>query len=232
MLSKAFIDAINRSGIKIYELANAAGMTQSQLSQMLNGIVRVKKGDHRLLKIGEILNLGPADIFLEIEDPYLLPVWNVKTPLGLSPVDCRAGGRAILNRTKEMGVKTRQQTFKRDPNFLLCQGACAGISNDGIVRHLWPNFKPQNFVGIVEKNTGYDGVIIMTRGAIILRIPGVEKKHRGHPVYALDVNTFTLDQKKGGVLIGTVRHIRPDRPGCCSVAFKKYDNQKPLNLKV
>lgn len=166
------------------------------------------------------------------QDPYLRFLKDLpKPPLGMSLLDyARIRPGSNISRGREVGLKEEQRTYCRDPEELLCRGVVVGIGPDKIVRHFWPG-NDQKFVGFALINLEQNRILVMTRGAIFLRIPGVTDQYRGAPVYACGPNTFTLDNKNGYcVEIGKLRFCQPDQQDQGSVSFKRYDDPKDYEL--
>lgn len=63
MLSTKFKNSLKLSDIPAYQLAWKAGLHPNTLSKLVNGYLRPKAGDSRLLKVGELLGLKPHEIF-------------------------------------------------------------------------------------------------------------------------------------------------------------------------
>lgn len=63
MVSKKLRAAIKLSHIPAYKIAHLAGIDPTTLSKLLCGIVKVKHGDPRVAKVGEILGLRPDECF-------------------------------------------------------------------------------------------------------------------------------------------------------------------------
>lgn len=170
----------------------------------------MKKGDDRYLRL---IN--------DIPDP----------PPGLSKIDyARIRPGPNLSRGREVGVREKQKEYKRDPEQLLCRGCAVGLCQDGLVRHLWPWYIPQQFVGFVLSNLDNNKVLIMSRGAVFLTVPYCRIEDRARVVYAVNCNEFTLDEANALCNIGKIRFMQPDRSGWASVAFKAFDDPDPLEL--
>ena len=65
MISKKLKRAVRLSPHRNYKIARAAGVHPSTLSQILCGIVRVKNGDERVIRIGKVLGLKPDECLEE-----------------------------------------------------------------------------------------------------------------------------------------------------------------------
>ena len=63
MLSLKLIERLNRSEIRQYKIANAAGISPGQLSAFKNGIYPVRPGDPRIIRVGKILGLRADECF-------------------------------------------------------------------------------------------------------------------------------------------------------------------------
>ncbi len=49
--------------MRMYRIAQLAGIHPSTLSRILNGIERIKENDKRVLAVGRVLGLKPEDCF-------------------------------------------------------------------------------------------------------------------------------------------------------------------------
>ncbi len=63
MVSERFRAAVLLSPKRAYHIAQEAGLHPSTLSKLLNGIEKVKPGDARVLKVGEVLGFKPEECF-------------------------------------------------------------------------------------------------------------------------------------------------------------------------
>jgi transcriptional regulator with XRE-family HTH domain len=63
MISQKFIDAVKLHNMKAYEIANTAGISQSQLSHITNKVRNVEPEDVNVLKVAAIIGLKPEDCF-------------------------------------------------------------------------------------------------------------------------------------------------------------------------
>ena len=63
MVSNAFKIAIKLSEEPAYKIAQEAGVDPNFLSKVLRGIIQVKSGDERVVRIGRILGLKEAECF-------------------------------------------------------------------------------------------------------------------------------------------------------------------------
>ncbi len=62
-ISQKLRAAIKLSPVRMYRLAQQAGLHPSTLSKLLNGIVPVRPGDPRVVRLGALLGLDPEDLF-------------------------------------------------------------------------------------------------------------------------------------------------------------------------
>ena len=67
MVSQTFITAIKLSPRRAYQIAHEAGVHPSTLSAILNGIVRIRRGDPRVIAVAKVLGLSPTECFSEGE---------------------------------------------------------------------------------------------------------------------------------------------------------------------
>ncbi len=65
MLSSEFIAAVRLSPRRAYQIAYDAGLHPATLSKILNGIEKVRPGDHRVIAVGKVLGLSPDQCFSE-----------------------------------------------------------------------------------------------------------------------------------------------------------------------
>ena len=63
MISKAFKIAVKFANIPAWKIAYKAGVHPNVLSKIMTGVVRVKPGDARVLRVARILELEPEDCF-------------------------------------------------------------------------------------------------------------------------------------------------------------------------
>jgi len=68
MLSKKFRQSLRLSETPAYKLAWAVQLHPNTLSKYLSGYLRPKKGDPRLLRVGEMLGLKPHEVFQENDE--------------------------------------------------------------------------------------------------------------------------------------------------------------------
>jgi len=62
-VSRKFIVAVKMSDVPAYRLAHMAGIDPNVLSKITRGIIMVKPGDDRVLKVGAVLGLSPEECF-------------------------------------------------------------------------------------------------------------------------------------------------------------------------
>ncbi len=67
MVSQEFVAAVRLSPRRAYQIAHEAGVHPSTLSAILNGIVRIRPGDPRVVAVGKVLGLSPTECFNEEE---------------------------------------------------------------------------------------------------------------------------------------------------------------------
>jgi hypothetical protein len=63
MVSQKFIEAVKLNQRRAYQIAHLAGLPPTTLSKIINGIDRVKPGDHRVLAVGKVLGLKEDELF-------------------------------------------------------------------------------------------------------------------------------------------------------------------------
>ncbi len=63
MISHKLYNALKTSKTPNYKIAQAAGVHPNWISKAIHNAIKVRHGDPRLIKIGEILGLKPQEIF-------------------------------------------------------------------------------------------------------------------------------------------------------------------------
>jgi transcriptional regulator with XRE-family HTH domain len=63
MVSQKLKNAVKTNLEPAYKIAQKANLSQSMMSQLLNGIVDVKPGDERVIRIGKVLGLDESECF-------------------------------------------------------------------------------------------------------------------------------------------------------------------------
>lgn len=63
MVSQKLKNAVKTNLEPAYRIAQKANLSQSMMSQLLNGIVDVKPGDERVIRIGRVLGLEESECF-------------------------------------------------------------------------------------------------------------------------------------------------------------------------
>jgi hypothetical protein len=63
MISQKLRAAIKLNHVPAYKIAHEAGIDPSTLSKLVCGIVKVKPGDQRVIKVGKILGLKSTECF-------------------------------------------------------------------------------------------------------------------------------------------------------------------------
>lgn len=166
-------------------------------------------------------------------DPYLISAFSIEVPLGLTVVEAaKLILKPLFVRTREIGKRDRFGRNLRDNDEFLSPGAAVGVDCNGLARHIWPWQNLRGFIGFVEENVDKGMIVIWERGEVILNIEGIKPQDQGRTVYALDLNTFILDKKVGGLEIGVIHFVLPDQKDLASVAFKPFNDREPLDLHV
>lgn len=127
-------------------------------------------------------------------------------------------------RTYETGIQKKFQDFPVEDGFTAGKGGALFESGGKV----GPYRDGAQFAGFCEGTYSPEKLCPMTRGSIVLRIPGASDRDRGRVVYASGENSFSLSGKKG-CPIGKIRHCESER---CAVAFKRTGDPEPLNLEV
>ncbi len=68
MVSRKFIETIKLFPVRQYKVAQAAGVNPTTLSQIINGSLRVRPGDERVIAVGRIVGLKATECF-DFEQP-------------------------------------------------------------------------------------------------------------------------------------------------------------------
>jgi len=63
MISKKLKEAIKLSSIPAYRIAQRSGINPSTLSKIVCGIINIKNGDSRMVKVGKIIGVKAEDCF-------------------------------------------------------------------------------------------------------------------------------------------------------------------------
>lgn len=160
------------------------------------------------------------------QDPYMRHVSEIDTTWGTNAFDAalRLPGPSLL-RTYECIDDTEQKDFPKSRNHVLCKGAAVGLDESGQCCHMVPGMK---FMGFLEAQTETRAGV-RTRGSVVLQIEGVVDSDVKKPVYCSGANDFSLDKKRGSSEIGKIRYIQNGR---AAVAFKRFDDDRPLSLDV
>jgi len=66
MVSEKLRAAIKLNHVPAYKVAHEAGIDPSTLSKLICGIVKVKPGDSRVIKVGKVLGIPAEDCFQEV----------------------------------------------------------------------------------------------------------------------------------------------------------------------
>lgn len=66
-ISDAFRAAIKLSDTPAYRIAQQVGVDQNFLSKVIRGIIQIKPGDERVLRVGKVLGLDALECFEEME---------------------------------------------------------------------------------------------------------------------------------------------------------------------
>lgn len=64
-LSEEFLKRLRLNNIRMYKIAQMAGIHHTTLSRIINGIERIKKNDPRVIRVGHVLGLKPNECFEE-----------------------------------------------------------------------------------------------------------------------------------------------------------------------
>jgi hypothetical protein len=63
LISKKFVKTIKLHDKRAYEIANEAGIHQTKLSHIMNGVCTVEPGDINVLAVAKVIGLSPEDCF-------------------------------------------------------------------------------------------------------------------------------------------------------------------------
>ncbi len=180
-----------------------------------------------------------TEVQTKSRDPLVrrLSEYREPVPIGLTVFDVmKRGPGPSLARVRIMGTSAEraEQTFRTDPDELLCIGAAVGVCEDGLLRHFDPVNKPRKFVGFVIANERPGRCLIWTRGRTVLRVADIKASDVQKPVYAIGVNTFSLNSALKPARdseIGRIVHLE-GQVGLAVVAFKSADDDRPLDMRV
>jgi len=162
----------------------------------------------------------------EQHDNYLRHGSAIVPPIGMTPLDyAKVTPNRSLVRTFEMIHDTEQKDYPKSREHILAKGAACGLDDAGRCSHYQPGMK---FVGFMEGQSDIRAGI-RTRGSVVLRIDGATDAYRGRPVYCSGCNSFTLEKQRGAVEIGRIRYVQGGR---AAVAFRRFDDDRPLNLDI
>lgn len=163
-------------------------------------------------------------------DPFVRYVKDIpEPPIGLSIIEfSRIRPGPAIHRGREAGFMEENRSYPRDKGELLCRGAAVGLDKNGICRHIWPHLAPLRFAGIALANLPDNQVLVMTSGAVFLRIPGLTPEDHGSSVYAENLDKFTLKNQKTFVKVGIVRFVQPDAENKACVAFQRWNSKEEL----
>ena len=118
-----------------------------------------------------------------------------------------------------------------EPGVILCAGAAVGLDRHGRVQHIRDYHELQGFVGFLEKTVARGRVLVRVRGAIMVVITCGDKRLSGTPVFAVNPDQFSLEPTEGHE-IGRIDFVQPERPDLCCVAFRSFDDKRPLDLNL
>lgn len=85
--------------------------------------------------------------------------------------------------------------------------------------------KHRGFLGFVEGHVEDGQVLVITRGACLLKITDIHFAKTGAPIFCNGENAFNLSE---GHRIGVVKHFQPDLPGFATVCFHRFDDAEPF----
>jgi len=68
MISKELRESIKLSDMRAYQIARLADLHPSTLSQIMRGIVKIKKWDERVMRVGKVLGFEPEKCFSEEDE--------------------------------------------------------------------------------------------------------------------------------------------------------------------
>ena len=162
-----------------------------------------------------------------LKEDYLILVSESQTTPGANSFDvARAMPGKSLTRTFESIEDETQKDFPKYSDHILARGAICGLDESGNVTHFAPG---QRFVGILEGQTE-KRANVRVRGSVVVRVKGATSEDdRGKCVYCSDFISFTLQKESGAAEVGRIRFFQEGR---AAVAFKRIEDEKPLNLKV
>jgi len=159
-------------------------------------------------------------------DPFVRHIADIKAPLGMSPYDfAKRSGGPSLSRIFEMTNDSEQKEYVKPTELILCHGAAVGLDVSDRCQHMHPGL---NFLGFLE-GQNENKAIVRTRGSIVLKIDGLIDADYGKAVFCDGPNSFTREKKRGSFEIGRIKNLQDGR---ATVAFRRYNDEKPLNLDI
>ena len=151
---------------------------------------------------------------------------NISTGIG-SQIDGERRGMRTIDRLFSDSVEQETRRVPLAPGVplrALAQGSVCSLNERGEAQPFDPG-KP--FCGFVIKllDDGVAKAAIYARGAVVLRVEGLEASSLGRPIHALEPNRFGLD---GGAEVGQIIAIENLERGLAVVAFKRADDPRPF----
>jgi hypothetical protein len=162
-------------------------------------------------------------------DPFLRNARDIVCPTGLGPFDAAkiTPGYGIM-RTFE-GIRDKEQRdYPKQSDLILAAGCAVGLDDGGNCQHFYAG-RVKHFIGFLVGQTK-NRAVVNTCGSVILKLDGVTSADMGKPVYCAGPNTFSLTRSHGAAEMGAIRFVESN--GCAAVAFRRYDSDKPLCLKI
>lgn len=161
-------------------------------------------------------------------DPFLRHIDDISCPLGLNPHEAaRMQPGPGVARTFEQIRDTEQKEYPKSTDYVLAKGLAVGLNDNGMCCHFWPG--RTKFLGFLV-GSNENRASVKTRGSIVLKLEGVTDEDISKPVYAEGPNSFSLNKSSHAAEIGKIRFVQGN--GLAHIAFKRYDSDRPLSVRV
>ncbi len=144
-------------------------------------------------------------------DSYVQILRDTLGSRGMTGFDCLAQspGRGII-RTYETGRssgKSWKEYFVPE-GWIIASGVAVALCQDSLVRPALPQYEPLHIVGFVHRAIEGNRVSVRTCGGILLTVKGATEQAQGRNVYCTGPNSFTVDDRTDGLLLGEVDYVQ------------------------
>lgn len=163
------------------------------------------------------------------QDPFLRRTDSIRPRPGCTVFDeIKLQPGPTIPRTFEHVADQKQQQLPKCQDEILTPGAAVGLDEKNVIKHFYKD-RNLRFVGFLAGQTELIASV-KVRGSILLRLEGVKPEDRGKPVYCSGPNEFSLTPGNGAAEVGVVRY--QERDNFAAVSFRRFDDERPLNLKL